>query len=230
MNEEISQILIIDQDQLLTIELDKIIKETSFKCNIYQLNYSYSDNLSINWKVVLNKIIKSLIDNKPNIIFIDLSYFDNNDIKLILQIINHNCINCKVVAWNQAIKHDLIITSLEKGIKHFCSKEINVVEIDKILTAIAADEPYLGYGSYGNQIFQLLKSQTLINNQQVPQLTLVEINILRLIACGYNNPDISNQLGKSIATIKTHLRSIFKKLYVENRNEAVQKATQLCLI
>ncbi len=64
----------------------------------------------------------------------------------------------------------------------------------------------------------------------VEPLTDREIEILRLIAQGFSNEEISRQLYVVISTIKGHNLRIFDKLQVKNRTEAVAKAREIGLI
>ena len=53
-----------------------------------------------------------------------------------------------------------------------------------------------------------------------------EREVLRSLAQGCRNKEISAQLGVSVGTVKTHLRHIFRKLHVEDRTAAVLMALQ----
>ena len=57
-----------------------------------------------------------------------------------------------------------------------------------------------------------------------------ELEVLRLIAQGLSNQDISKRLFRSLDTIKGYNRNIFGKLQVENRTEAVARARALGLL
>lgn len=56
---------------------------------------------------------------------------------------------------------------------------------------------------------------------EAPQLTFREDQILRLVAQGKGNQEISECLGISPLTVKVHLTHIFEKLGVNRRMEAV---------
>lgn len=58
-------------------------------------------------------------------------------------------------------------------------------------------------------------------------LTARELEVLHLIADGSSNEDIALQLFISINTVKTHLKTIFVKLGVGNRTQAVSAARML---
>ena len=57
-----------------------------------------------------------------------------------------------------------------------------------------------------------------------------ELEILALVADGFSNHEISEQLFISVNTVKGHNRNIFDKLHVKRRTEAVARARELGLI
>ena len=61
-------------------------------------------------------------------------------------------------------------------------------------------------------------------------LTGRELEVLTLLAQGQGNRDIGGSLSISEATVKTHLRSIFAKLNVLSRTEAIAVATRRGLV
>lgn len=62
------------------------------------------------------------------------------------------------------------------------------------------------------------------------ELTKQELCILELVAQGLINKEIAQKLNISTATTKAHLESIYKKLNVHNRVQAVVKAISYHLI
>jgi len=68
------------------------------------------------------------------------------------------------------------------------------------------------------------------SDEPVEPLTLREIEVLTLVAKGSNNQAIADKLFVKEVTVKTHLNSIFKKLKVSNRTQAVLLAMQMNLI
>ena len=61
-------------------------------------------------------------------------------------------------------------------------------------------------------------------------LTARELNVLELLAQGKSNKEIGVSLYVSETTVKSHLRSIFRKLDVLSRSEAINVATRRGLI
>jgi LuxR family maltose regulon positive regulatory protein len=64
----------------------------------------------------------------------------------------------------------------------------------------------------------------------VEDLSKREIEVLALIARGCSNQEIAVELVLSLYTVKSHARSIFSKLGVRNRTEAVARARLLGLL
>ncbi len=58
-------------------------------------------------------------------------------------------------------------------------------------------------------------------------LTQEEIRILLLIKKGYSNQRISYEMGRSVNTVKYHLKNIYKKLHVNNRIEAINESVKV---
>jgi LuxR family maltose regulon positive regulatory protein len=64
----------------------------------------------------------------------------------------------------------------------------------------------------------------------IEPLTERELEVLRLMALGRTNQQIAAQLVVAPGTIKAHTASIYRKLDVANRTEAVARARQLGLL
>ena len=61
-------------------------------------------------------------------------------------------------------------------------------------------------------------------------LSLRECEILELLASGQSNKEMARSLGISPNTVKTHVASVYGKLEVQKRMQAVEKARWLALI
>ena len=75
------------------------------------------------------------------------------------------------------------------------------------------------------------KSEKKINTDvNIDALTPKEKEVLSLVAKGASNQEIADKLCVQDVTVKTHLNSIFKKLKVSNRTQAVLLALEINLI
>ena len=83
-----------------------------------------------------------------------------------------------------------------------------------------------------NRNKQVLKPENVTINQadNFNSLTKREKDVLLLVTLGESNKSIADKLVLSEVTVKSHLNSIFKKLNVTNRTQAVLVAMQMNLV
>lgn len=77
---------------------------------------------------------------------------------------------------------------------------------------------------------QVKTEKTLNKDVNIDALTPKEKEVLALVAKGASNQEIADKLCVRDVTVKTHLNSVFKKLKVTNRTQAVLLAMQIDLI
>ncbi len=68
------------------------------------------------------------------------------------------------------------------------------------------------------------------SDEPIEELTQREKEVLSMVAKGCSNHEIAEKLFLKEVTVKTHLNSIFKKLKVSNRTQAVLLAMQMNII
>jgi DNA-binding NarL/FixJ family response regulator len=65
---------------------------------------------------------------------------------------------------------------------------------------------------------------SLARNRESDNLTARELEVMRLVAQGLSNKNIAVAIGRTDETVKIHLKSVFVKLKVATRTEAVRVA------
>ncbi|MBZ0296642.1 MAG: LuxR C-terminal-related transcriptional regulator, partial [Anaerolineae bacterium] len=73
-------------------------------------------------------------------------------------------------------------------------------------------------------------SQSPSSQPLVEPLSERELEILQLVAEGFSNREISEQLFLALSTVKGHNRNIYDKLQVKRRTEAIARARELGLL
>jgi two-component system NarL family response regulator len=72
--------------------------------------------------------------------------------------------------------------------------------------------------------------QKLVENMNRPVLSGREMDIIKLVAEGKSNKEIGDQLGIAEGTVKTHVKSLLKKLKASGRTAAVKEAVHLGIV
>jgi DNA-binding NarL/FixJ family response regulator len=106
--------------------------------------------------------------------------------------------------------------------------------VEKMLSQLSGevhDRPELGnYVSRLLSAFEPASRKPKQAHGLIEPLTDREMEVLRYIAEGCSNPEIASRLYLSPNTLKAHAQSIFMKLNVHNRLQAVNRARELGLI
>lgn len=112
-----------------------------------------------------------------------------------------------------------IFSALEAGATGYLLKRRTSEELfEGIRQVIRGESPMSGpIARKVVQFFQRKQKQSALINQLTPK----EYEILDNMAKGYRYREIAEKMGNSIETVRTHIRSIYDKLQVNTKTEAV---------
>lgn len=119
----------------------------------------------------------------------------------------------------------LVQAATEAGALGFLFKDVSINELANAIRNVHQGIPTLSPGA-----FRLLVQAKSRRTSQDFNLSEREQGVLRLMAQGLGNHEISQQLTISLATTKFHVSNILHKLAVTNRAEAIALAFQLKLV
>lgn len=112
-----------------------------------------------------------------------------------------------------------IFKALEMGASGYLLKRTPPDEILKAVTEVhRGGAPMSGY--IARQVVQSFAKRT---NSKGPNLSPREEEVLALVAKGYINKEIADQLGITLETVRSYLKSTYEKLHVRSRTEAAMK-------
>jgi DNA-binding NarL/FixJ family response regulator len=100
-------------------------------------------------------------------------------------------------------------------------------EVLKVMGAVAGGEAH-----FGPEIAERLMSffsippKSAPPSERFPELTSREVEVLDLIARGHSNTEIAGRLYLSPKTVRNHISSIFTKLQVADRAQAIVRARE----
>lgn len=130
----------------------------------------------------------------------------------------------RVIAWLHS-NHEFTIRYYLKGrfIGYFLN-EINYTVISNSLQNITNDTPYLQPNLASVLLKEYINYEEECEIRSNPLLSKRELEVLKLIATGFNNEKVAETLFLSESTVKNHVSSILRKLDVSDRTSAVIKA------
>lgn len=165
---------------------------------------------------------------KPDICLIDLGLPDGSGLTVIQHIVRARP-QARILVLSTLGDPKHILSSLEQGAHGYLLKsDVPDLILRSIVTL--ANEGGVLSGHASKIVIQEVvnrppKSAPVSRGNSAPSsLTPKELEILRLVQTGLPAKSIATQLGISIFTVNQHLRSIYRKLNVRNKMEAVRTA------
>lgn len=160
----------------------------------------------------------------PDVILMDIQMPDMNGIEATRRILADQP-DIGVIMLTMLEDDDSLFAAMRAGARGYILKGADKAEVLKTVTAVAEGQALFGPAIAGRltAFFQRGEErETAVNS--FPDLTEREHEVLGLIAQGKNNSDIAEILVISPKTVRNHITSIFSKLQVADRAEAIVKA------
>ena len=119
---------------------------------------------------------------------------------------------------------DSVFAAMRAGARGYLVKGAEQEEIGRAVRAVASGEAIFGPG-VAQRVLRFFATPVPVADP-FPQLTAREREILDLLAAGLANSAIAVRLGLSPKTVANHLSSIFAKLQVADRAQAILRARE----
>lgn len=120
-----------------------------------------------------------------------------------------------------------VFTAMKAGAQGYLLKESEQDDIVRAVHGVVAGEAIFGQGVATRVLGYFAEPPALVSAEiAFPELTDRERTILDLLAQGKRNADIAAETYLSSKTVSNHLTSIFAKLQVAGRGEAIVRARE----
>ena len=118
-----------------------------------------------------------------------------------------------------------VFAALRAGARGYLLKGASRAELLRAIHAAAAGEALFG-AAIARRMMAYFGRPAPAAAPPFPELTGREHQILELVAAGRSNTDIADRLGVAPKTIRNHVSTIFAKLQVRDRAEAIVRARE----
>jgi DNA-binding NarL/FixJ family response regulator len=167
---------------------------------------------------------------KPDLVLTDLSMPRMNGTDMI-ETIKKQSPKTKVIALTVHQEEEYVLATLKAGADGYLLKEASYPELLMAIRSVLKGNHYISPEISGKLISGYLEGRKSFKNDSLWEtLTRRERGILKLIAEGYKNKEISDYLCISVKTVETHRANLMRKLDLHNTAALVALATEKGLV
>jgi DNA-binding NarL/FixJ family response regulator len=162
---------------------------------------------------------------QPDVIMMDLQMPGLNGIEATRQILQQNP-QIGIIMLTMFEDDDSVFAAMRAGARGYILKGADQDEIVRTIEAIARGDALFSAGIAKRVMKFFATAKSDIVPPIFSELTDREREILTMIAQGYNNTEIAEQLVLSPKTVRNHITNIFSKLQVADRAQAIVRARE----
>jgi len=164
---------------------------------------------------------------RPDVLLLDLFIEPEFDALATVRCLRADFPDLKICLLSAYLDPAVVRDLLQAGVYGYILKDDDYVSrIDTIVRDLADGEIYLSPQAYA-ALAQATRAQGKDKEQLLSER---EVEILRLAKRGLPNPQIAQSLHISPGTVRNHLSTIYRKLGVHSRHEALRVADEQHLI
>jgi DNA-binding NarL/FixJ family response regulator len=162
----------------------------------------------------------------PDVVLLDVRMPRRSGIEACLAI-KESVPSAKILMLTMSDEEADLYEAVKSGASGYLLKDSSIDEVAQAVRVVADGQSLIS-PSMAAKLIDEFKQLAKPEREQVPGLRLTdrELQVLRFVAKGMNNREISKQLYISENTVKNHVRNILEKLQLHSRMEAVMYAVR----
>jgi DNA-binding NarL/FixJ family response regulator len=163
---------------------------------------------------------------KPDVVLLDVRIPKKNGLEVLRELQQFKSPPSTIILTTFG-DDQVVLEGIKAGAKGYLLKDVSLKDLATAVRTVAAGGTLIN-PAITERILRTLRSDLPADSiEMVEALTRREVEILRLLAAGYSNREISEAFGVQEGTIKNHVSNILSKLGVRDRTRAVLRAIEL---
>ncbi len=169
-------------------------------------------------------------EHKPDVVLMDIQMPQMNGIEAIEKMVEEK-LSSPVIILTTFDDHELVLQGIRAGARGYLLKDVSLEDLIDAIKHVHDGGTMVRPAITDTLLRAVDSSAQSFDTLPDPQdLTTKELEVLRLVAGGYSNREISEGLKRSEGTIKNHVSNILSKLGVRDRTRAVLRAIELGML
>lgn len=175
-----------------------------------------------------------LDQHAPDVLLVDLGLPDGSGLELIRACARlHD--TCEIMVVSMFADEANVLASIEAGALGYVHKDAEGTDIVEAIVSLRSGGSPMS-PSIARRLLTRVKSEPISMTTRpagasaAPALTPRETEILHLISRGYTYQEVADLLSIMVSSVQTHIKSMYRKLAVNSRSEAVFEARALGLL
>ena len=174
--------------------------------------------------------VETAITHQPDLVILDLEFLADNESGLdIFEQLKQAGYRGKVAIVSGYNHSEKIFQAMKSGACGYLLKDRLTTQLPAALQTWAQDQVYLG-DEVTTRFFSAFHHRDRPPAALAEALTSREREVLQLLVNGASNREMANRLYITAGTVKAHLTSIFNKLHVSSRTQAIVRAVKTGLV
>ncbi len=174
----------------------------------------------------VHEAIDEAARTRPDVIVMDVRLSDGSGIEATREI-RANRPETKVLMLTSFADDEALFASIMAGASGYVLKQVKSGDLLRAIRAVGAGDSLLDPSVTNAVLDRLRKGKHLMKDEKLARLSPQEERILQLIAEGWTNRQIGEELRLAEKTVKNYVSSILSKLGLERRTQAAVLAAKL---
>ena len=170
---------------------------------------------------------------RPDVILMDVRMPNVDGVEATRRIVSAGT-DSRIVILTTFDLDEYVYAAIRAGASGFLLKDVRPSELVDGIHVVAAGDALLAPSVTRRLLDRFAAALPSGEDERTPasleSLTERELEVLKLLARGLSNTELAEQLFLSETTVKTHVSSVFRKLHLRDRAQAVVLAYELGLV